>query len=30
MILDHAKLGFEFTFMKDCANVITLRFLPKT
>ena len=30
MILDHAKLGLTFTFMKDFASVVTLSFLPKT
>ena len=30
MILDHAKLGCTFTFMKDLASVVALRFLLKT
>ena len=30
MILDHAKLGCTFTFMKNLASVVTLCFPPKT
>ena len=30
MILDNAKLGGTFIFMKDLASVVTLIFLPKT
>ena len=30
MILDHTKLGCTFTFMKDLASVVALRFLLKT
>ena len=30
MILDNAKLGGAFIFMKDLACVVTLIFLPKT
>ena len=30
MILDHAKLGHIFSFMKDLASIVTLNFLPKT
>ena len=29
MILDYAKLGREFTFMKDLARVVTLSYPPK-
>ena len=30
MILDHAKLGSAFTFMKYLTSIVTLRFLLKT
>ena len=30
MILDHAKPGHPFTFIKDVASVVTLGFLMKT
>ena len=30
MILDHAKLGPAFTFMKNPASVVTLSYLLKT
>ena len=30
MILDHAKLGRAYTFMKDLGSIANLRFLPKT
>ena len=30
MVLDHAKLGCAFTFIKDLARVFSLSFLPKT
>ena len=30
MILDHAKLGCAFTFMKNLTSIVTLSFLRKT